>query len=1095
VAGHLGRYPERGGATTTASLEEVEQDDESKRDVESVLLSEDKELGAEGVEDTGNMPEPCVAPAAAPGPGGILFSENNKNRIKDSDAYSAIISQPATAWVLSATKGFGPGRPQRTFVLAARNEEEGLSRTFRFEIANQPEGFDTNEARASWQQLPFENFDNTVDIPDPEIDETVGPLSSVTVALFIVSELPINPVTVNVYDVITDPADPTVETLQLVDSLRVNGEVEAGPLITPFGAPDDVNVNEIHNPFVYDPYETANPTIWNPTIWNPTIWNPTIWNPTMWNPTIWNPTIWNPTIWNPTIWNPTIWNPTPVDGSVSTVSTTSSSSTNWDQEVVDGNQVDNPEIPAPDLSNLDNPDAPLVAKVDVQFGLENRGNTLTPYVLDFAVNAALVREYLAENKLASQLIVWEDARVTSFQGCTPDEIAGQNRILAVENNPDLLNLKIPDIVNNRFGSITHPIDPGGKIYATIRLLGSPQYVVPTAEVLFDPESGGISYVLTSQAANTGSQTLRNICTGNSDEVCDQAISDNVPPTLTINASEFPVPLPATVQGGEVGAILPTGLVTAQKGDFENPEVSCGKSEDIETDPSATVPLGEFLATGLGVSELTCLATAENEATGTAEFSVDVFDDVPPELGTLPASFSVEREAADGTNLATTLQAAAAAWNDIADLPTATDNIDTEVEVSCDLAPGSVALFTAPGPTDTLVTCTATADAGNNKTNSDTGAFTITVTDTSVPVIAATADITAEAGSATGADVTISAPSVTEVGDLDTFDCTATIAGMSMSVIGTNTFPIGDTLVSCDATDDAGNMAVTQTFTVTVADTTAPVITSVADITVEANATAGANVSFTAPTATDLGLPVDVSCDSEPSGAFYPLYAADGGPVTTVTCTAGDGINTATETFTVTVQDTTAPDITVPADITVPLESVSGTPVTFDVGAADIADAAPSLACSPSSGSLFLEGATTVNCEASDALGNTASASFTVTVELQLTGGGLSASKSNVNAGSSVPFYWSWLDASGNVFDVGSGNQDIEARAGSCPSSAPDVIVEDPGSSGFQEMSDKSWQYNWQTVDTFGNPIDSDKYCVSVILLTTGQTQSTEISVR
>ena len=95
----------------------------------------------------------------------------------------------------------------------------------------------------------------------------------------------------------------------------------------------------------------------------------------------------------------------------------------------------------------------------------------------------------------------------------------------------------------------------------------------------------------------------------------------------------------------------------------------------------------------------------------------------------------------------------------------------------------------------------------------------------------------------------------------------------------------------------------------------------------------------------------------------------------------------------------------------------------------------------------------------------------------------------------MPFYWSWLDASGNVFDVGSGNQDIEARAGSCPSSAPDVIVEDPGSSGFQEMSDKSWQYNWQTVDTFGNPIDSDKYCVSVILLTTGQTQSTEISVR
>jgi hypothetical protein len=274
-------------AKTPTSQAMTRVDDESERsvagDAESKLLSADKELGAEGVEDSGTPADACVAPASTPQPGQMLHIENNKNRIKDADIYGALIEQPATAWILNATKGFGPGRPQRAFVIAARNESEIESRTFRFEIANQPEGFDDNKARASWQQLPFENFDNEANPPDPSPpDETVGPQSSVTLALFVVSAIPINPVKVNVYDVIMDESNPANETLQLVETLVVNGEVEAGPLITPFGA-IDVNQSEIHNPFVYDPF-TANPAIWNPAIWNPAIWNPAIWNPAIWNP-------------------------------------------------------------------------------------------------------------------------------------------------------------------------------------------------------------------------------------------------------------------------------------------------------------------------------------------------------------------------------------------------------------------------------------------------------------------------------------------------------------------------------------------------------------------------------------------------------------------------------------------------------------------------------------------------------------------------------------------------------------------------------------------------------------------------------------------
>ena len=61
-----------------------------------------------------------------------------------------------------------------------------------------------------------------------------------------------------------------------------------------------------------------------------------------------------------------------------------------------------------------------------------------------------------------------------------------------------------------------------------------------------------------------------------------------------------------------------------------------------------------------------------------------------------------------------------------------------------------------------------------------------------------------------------------------------------------------------------------------------------------------------------------------------------------------------------------------------------------------------------------------------------------------------------------------------------------------------MLDEDPGASGFQKQADNSWQYNWQTVtvDDLGNtiPIQPGDYCVEIILLTTGQRQSTELKV-
>lgn len=126
-------------------------------------------------------------------------------------------------------------------------------------------------------------------------------------------------------------------------------------------------------------------------------------------------------------------------------------------------------------------------------------------------------------------------------------------------------------------------------------------------------------------------------------------------------------------------------------------------------------------------------------------------------------------------------------------------------------------------------------------------------------------------------------------------------------------------------------------------------------------------------------------------------AAEG--TTTITYHATDNAGNAESDHTLTVQiDETAPVVTVPANgIVADASSTSGAAVAYDVTVKDNLDPAPSGGCSPPSGSQFPIGQTVVTCDASDRAGNTASASFTVTVrgaadqvsdELTATAGGL-----------------------------------------------------------------------------------------------------------
>jgi hypothetical protein len=216
-------------------------------------------------------------------------------------------------------------------------------------------------------------------------------------------------------------------------------------------------------------------------------------------------------------------------------------------------------------------------------------------------------------------------------------------------------------------------------------------------------------------------------------------------------------------------------------------------------------------------------------------------------------------------------------------PPASDVVDGTVPVACQPASGS--LFPLG---ETTVQCTAVDRAGNI----GAGSFVVSVRDTTPPVVSTAPDIVAEATGAAGAVVTFGSPGAT---DLVSGASTAACAPSSGA-----TFPLGATTVTCTATDASGNSA-SSTFTVTVRDTTPPVIAPKADVLADGTGPSGATVAYVNPTATDaVSGPRPVTC-VPPSGSQFPFGA------TVVTCAASDAaLNTATATFNVIVRDAVKP---------------------------------------------------------------------------------------------------------------------------------------------------------------------------------------------
>jgi hypothetical protein len=143
--------------------------------------------------------------------------------------------------------------------------------------------------------------------------------------------------------------------------------------------------------------------------------------------------------------------------------------------------------------------------------------------------------------------------------------------------------------------------------------------------------------------------------------------------------------------------------------------------------------------------------------------------------------------------------------------TATDIVDGNVTPTCAPASGSLfAIFNPEAPV--TVTCTATDSHGNPAIPRT---FTVTVRDTTPPVIHNMPGNITVSPTPGGTVVTWTAPNATDIVDL-------TVPVVCVPASG-STFPLGNTTVTCRATDAHGNQS-SASFVVRVADSTPPVVT-------------------------------------------------------------------------------------------------------------------------------------------------------------------------------------------------------------------------------------------------------------------------------
>jgi len=277
-----------------------------------------------------------------------------------------------------------------------------------------------------------------------------------------------------------------------------------------------------------------------------------------------------------------------------------------------------------------------------------------------------------------------------------------------------------------------------------------------------------------------------------------------------------------------------------------PDVTAVRASDGASVPVDCTPAsGAFFRPGR--NSVLCKATdPETGAVGLGEFAITVVDG-PPTIQVFDLVLEADQPA--GRELAT--------------YPVlVSDDIDRNLLLECIPPPPNFFLIDEVTP----VVCSVTDSARHTVSDQ----FTVKVVDTTAPEMCPLSDIMVGTNAGAGAIVTYATCADDIVDGPVSVDCDHASGSF---------FPFGTTVVKCSAKDQRGNRT-EDTFTVSVGDTTPPVLKMPNVVTAFATSRSGARVNYTVTATDNIDPNPKVKC-TPPSGSQFPLGES------TVTCKATD----------------------------------------------------------------------------------------------------------------------------------------------------------------------------------------------------------------
>jgi len=534
------------------------------------------------------------------------------------------------------------------------------------------------------------------------------------------------------------------------------------------------------------------------------------------------------------------------------------------------------------------------------------------------------------------------------------------------------------------GSVTGTVTPGSQticpgssavINVTVGAGGTAPYTISLNNGGGTMTGAGPSFNFTVTPASTTTYTATGTdatgCAITMSNTATVIVGDTTPPTITCPADS------SASANGSCQAAVP---------DYASSAVATDNCSGPVTKTQSPIA-GTLVGLGPHIVTVTAMDSSGNSSSCTTTFTVN--DTTPPTV-TCPANSSAS---ADANCQAAVPNYAASA--------TASDNCGPVTKTQSPAAGTLVGL----GPH--TVTVTATDGAGN----SSSCTTTFTVNDTTPPMVTCPADSSASADANCQAAVPNYAASATASDNCGPVTKTQSPAAGTLVGLGPHT-------VTVTATDGAGNSS-SCTTTFTVNDTTPPMVTCPVDSSASADANCQAAVPNYAASAnaTDNCGPV-TKTQSPAAGTLVGL-----GPHTvTVTATDGAG-NSSSCTTTFTVNDTTAPVVTCPANSSASADANCQAAVPNYAASATATDNCGPVTKtqSPAAGTLVGLGPHTVTVTATDGAGNSSSCTTTFTVNdttaPTLTCPANSSASADANCQAAVPNYAASATASDNCGPV------------------------------------------------------------------------------